>query len=334
MVRIGGFIPQGWIGDLSCTDHPSEQYRQAKAIAKLYETLGYDSGFLYDHFHPIDVKAPERQPVWECWTTLSALAEATEKLRLGQLVTCNMYRQPSLLAKIAATLDGVSDGRLDFGVGAGWYEAEFGGYGYDFPSNATRIRMLEEAVTVIKRLWTEDAVSFDGRCYHLKNAFCSPKPVQKPHPPILIGGAGEKLTLSVVAKHANRCELGMGVGQYKRKLDILGAHCQKVGRSFDEIEQCVSVNVIIEKEEKEVQETLNHLYEFYREPSQSKEEFVKGLYWVVAGTSSTVLDQLLQYRRLGVTYFIVNFMLHFYMKRHEEPIRLFAKEVARELRTS
>jgi len=334
MIKIGGFIPQGWIGDLSRTDNPGEQYRQARAVAKLYEELGYDSGFLYDHFHPIDVKEAEKQPVWECWATLSALAEATEKLRLGQLVTCNMYRQPSLLAKIASTVDALSNGRLEFGIGAGWYEAEFRGYGYTFPSAAARIRMLEEAVTLIKRLWAEDNVTFDGRYYHLKNAFCAPKPVQKPYPPILIGGAGEKLTLGVVAKHADRCELGMGVEQYRRKLDVLRAHCQRVGRRFDEIERCVSVNVIIEQEEKEVQETLNCLYEFYREPGQSKEGFLKGLYWVIAGTPSSVLEQLLPYRQLEVTFFIVNFMLHFYAKRRDEPIRAFAKEVASELRGS
>lgn len=336
MIKIGGFIPQGWIGDLSRTDSPKEQYRRARAVAKLYEELGYDSGFLYDHFHPIVAKEPEKQPVWECWTTLSALAEATEKLRLGQMVTCNMYRQPSLLAKMASTVDALSNGRLEFGIGAGWYETEFRGYSYAFPSNASRIRMLEEAVAVIKRLWTEEKVTFDGRYYHLKNAFCTPKPVQKPHPPILIGGSGEKLTLSVVAKHADRCEFGSGVEHYSQKLGILRAHCQAVGRRFDEIEKCVSINVIVEREEKEVAKALDRLYEFYRGPGQSKEDFLKSMPWfsVAAGTPSSVLEELLKYRRLGVTYFIVNFVLHSYANGYEEPIRLFAKEVAGELRRS
>jgi len=133
-----------------------------------------------------------------------ALAKATRRLRLGQIVTCNSYRQPSHLAKIASILDVVSNGRLEFGIGAGWYEHEYLGYGYEFRRASVRIGMLEEAVQIIKSLWTEEVTNFEGRYYRLKEAYNYPKPVQTPHPPILIGGEEEKLTLRMVAKHAGR----------------------------------------------------------------------------------------------------------------------------------
>jgi len=197
------------------------------------EKLGYSSVWLDDHL------MLNKMPILECWTTLSALSTVTKKIRLGTMVTCNSFRNPALLAKMAATLDNISNGRLELGIGAGVQKTEHDAYGFPFLLAKDRVERLSEAVELIKKLWTKNKVSYNGKHYLLNNAVCEPKPLQNPHPPIVIGGGGEKLTLKVTARHADRYDWGYlpSLEHYKRKLKVLEKHCELVGRNVIEIEK-------------------------------------------------------------------------------------------------
>jgi F420-dependent oxidoreductase-like protein len=196
------------------------------------ETFG---GFwMFDHFVPINGHV--EGPCMDGWTLLAALAAATQRVRLGLMVGCNGYRHPAVLAKIATTVDQVSGGRLDVGLGAGWFELEFNMYGIPFPPAAERIRRLDEACQVLKLLWTKELADFEGTYYTLKEARHEPKPVQKPYPPFTIGGGGEKLTLRVVARHASIYNApGGNPEEVRHKNSVLDAHCIEIGRDPLEI---------------------------------------------------------------------------------------------------
>ncbi|MDA4114497.1 MAG: LLM class F420-dependent oxidoreductase [Thaumarchaeota archaeon] len=206
-----------------------------KKVAVKGEDLGYDSFWVMDHFHQIQNVGQPQEPMLEGWTTISVLAGLTSKIKLGTLVTGNTYRHPSVLAKTGATLDVLSKGRLIMGIGAAWTEEEAMAYGIPFPPTKERLERLDEAVQVIRHMWTEDKANFDGRFYQLKDAYCNPKPIQKPHPQILIGGAGEKRTLRTVAKYADASNIFGSLETVRRKLGILREHCNEVGRDYDSI---------------------------------------------------------------------------------------------------
>jgi F420-dependent oxidoreductase-like protein len=320
-IKFGFIVPQGWKLDLPKDLSPDDQFGLIKKMSKQAETLNYDSIWLYDHFHT--VPRVELVSMFECWTTLSALAMETEKIGLGQIVTCNSYRNPALLAKMASVLDVISGGRLLFGIGAGWYEHEYLGYGFEFPKPSIRIGMLDEAVQIIKKMWTEEKVDFRGKYYNMKNAINYPKPLQKPHPPILIGGGGEKLTLRIVAKYAgiyNWWSHGT-VEDFKIKLDVLKRHCEEIGRDYKEIEKSYSTDVIIGESEKEVQSLTRELIE---DRWISKEE----LKFKLVGTPEQCIEQLEKLVELGTTYFILYFARALETRSYE----LFAKEVIPEFK--
>ena len=202
----------------------------------------FDHAWLFDHYAPIfgDLDGP----CLEGWTTLAALAAETERIRIGLMVTGNTYRHPAVLASIAATVDIVSKGRLDIGIGAGWNEYEHNSMGLALYKPGERIRRLDEAVTLIKLLFAQHTTDFEGRYYQLKEARREPKPVQQPHPPFVIGGSGEKLTLRVVAKHAQVWNYVNGpVEDFQRKVGILREHCAAVGRDPDTIDLSTQVRV-------------------------------------------------------------------------------------------
>jgi F420-dependent oxidoreductase-like protein len=222
------------------------QHTTYEAIRRVWQQVdanpAFDHAWLFDHYAPIfsDLDGP----CLEGWTTLAALAAETNRIRLGLMVTGNTYRHPAVLASIAATVDIVSNGRLDLGIGAGWNEYEHTSMGIPLYPPGTRIRRLDEACQIIKSLFTQHLTTFEGRYYQLSEARRAPKPVQKPHPPILIGGGGEKLTLRVVAKHADIWNfVGGSVEDFKRKVGILGEHCQAVGRDIDTIDLSTQVRV-------------------------------------------------------------------------------------------
>ncbi|HVL25608.1 MAG TPA: TIGR03560 family F420-dependent LLM class oxidoreductase [Thermomicrobiales bacterium] len=217
-------------------------WREADALP------AFEHGWLFDHLNPVDSAAAQGPaivgPCFEAWTLLTALATQTTRLRLGLMTACNTYRDPALHAQIAAAADVISGGRIDFGVGAGWTVYEHESRNIPLPPPGERIRRLDEAVTLAKRLWTEESVDFAGRYYTLREARVDPKPVQRPHLPVLIGGSGEQLTLRVVAKHADLWNyVGGGVEQFRHKVDVLRRHCDAVGRDFGEIELSAQVRV-------------------------------------------------------------------------------------------
>ncbi|HJT57084.1 MAG TPA: TIGR03560 family F420-dependent LLM class oxidoreductase, partial [Ktedonobacteraceae bacterium] len=197
-----------------------------------------EHAWAFDHFIPL---GPDPTgPQLEGWTLLGALAARTERLRLGLMVTGNIYRNPAVLAKIGATVDNISHGRLDFGIGAGWNELECNMYGIPLYKPGERIRRLGEACEVVKLLWTETVANFDGKYYQLKDARCEPKPVQKPYPPFVIGGSGEQLTLRVVAKYADIWNfVGGGIDTFRHKNEVLNGYCAEIGRDPAAIQRSI-----------------------------------------------------------------------------------------------
>jgi F420-dependent oxidoreductase-like protein len=233
-VKFGVLVPQGWHLDLEDFDDPEEKFDAMVRVAAEAERLGFDSVWLYDHFHTVPYSGMEAN--FECWMCTAALARETSTVRIGQLVTCNNYRNPALLAKMASTVDVMSHGRLNFGIGAGWYEEKYVSYGYPFLDGPERLRMLGEALQIFHAMWKEPYATFEGKYYHVREAINEPKGVQKPHPPIWIGGGGEKVTLKLVAQYGDACNIGgINPDVYRHKFDVLRGHCEAVGRDYNTI---------------------------------------------------------------------------------------------------
>jgi F420-dependent oxidoreductase-like protein len=202
----------------------------------------FESGWTFDHFYPIFDDSTG--PCLEGWVTLTALAQATRRLRFGTLVTGNVYRHPAVLANMAATLDIVSGGRLELGLGAGWNEEECAAYGIDLPPLKERFDRFDEACEIILSLLSNEVTDFAGQHYKMTAARCEPKPVQRPHPPLCIGGVGEKRTLRTVARLAQHWNLpGGGPEVFKQKRDVLAGHCADVGRDLAEITTSVHIRL-------------------------------------------------------------------------------------------
>ncbi|HKY14243.1 MAG TPA: TIGR03560 family F420-dependent LLM class oxidoreductase [Microthrixaceae bacterium] len=223
----GTFVPQGWKLEYSGTDATTAWNRSVE-LARQAETLGYDHLWVYDHVETV----PRREPthMFEAFTMLAALSQLTSTIELGELVTCVGYRNVGLLAKEAACVDVYSGGRFILGIGAGWYSREYEAYGYDYPSNGERLALLDEALTVIPRLWSDETVDFDGVHVQLDGAFCDPKPLRSPRPPILVGGGGEQVTLRIAARHADLTNWQVGLDAFVRKSELLARYCDEVGR--------------------------------------------------------------------------------------------------------
>ena len=249
-LKFGLIVPQGWRMDLVGIPDPVEAYETMTRVAQEAEALGFDSIWLFDHFHT--VPTPTQEVTFECWTSTAALARDTQRVHIGQMVTCNGYRNPALLAKMASTVDTLSHGRLDFGIGAGWYEHEYLAYGYDYLDAPERLRHLREAVQVILAMWTQDEAVFEGKYYHVRGAINQPKGVQKPHIPLLIGGGGEQVTLKLVAQYGDACNLGhLDVEGLEHKFSILKKHCDEVGRDYNSIRRTVLFNCAIAETDEE-----------------------------------------------------------------------------------
>jgi len=267
------------------------------------EKCGYHSVWLDDHL------MYRNSSILECWTTLSALSSITSRIRLGTMVSCNSFRNPALLAKMASTVDVLSNGRLELGIGAGAQELEHISYGIPFPSTRDRIDRMDEAVEVIKKMWTEEKASYSGKYYHVQEAVCEPKPRQKPHPPITIAGGGEKLTLKVTAKHADRFDWGYlpSPAVFKHKLAVLQDYCRVINRDSQEIERsCWPAGQIFIHQEKNRKKPTNLL------PETETDSFT--------GTPQELMLLMKQYQELGVTFF----MLFFGDLPKVDSLRLFA----------
>jgi len=291
---FGVFVPQGWKMELAGIEGAENKWNKAVEIAVLAEQLGFDSIWVYDHFHNVPV--PAHEAVFECWTTIAAISQRTSRIRLGQMVGCNSYRNPGLLAKITSTVDVISGGRLDWGIGAGWYENEYRGYGYEFKKPSDRIGMLRETVEIVKSMWTNAETTYDGKYYRMERANCDPKPLQQPTPPVWIGGGGEKVTLRVVAEHADVSNFGSSVEEFVRKREILKGHCADIGRDEESIRKTVSSEVFIRETEKEIIEAGSR--SLWGEPAES---------WrakALVGTPEQVSEKIQRYLDAGCTGFV------------------------------
>ena len=282
-----------------------------KSVVLECERLGYDSVWLDDHL------MFGRTPILESWTTLSALASATSKIRLGTMVTANGFRNPALLAKMSATVDVVSNGRIEFGVGLGVQKDEHLAYGYPFQKPSVRAERLKESVEIVKQMWTQEKSTYAGKHYNIVDAVCEPKPLQKPHPRIVIAGSGEKHTLNVTALYADRLDFGYlpTLEEYRRKLQVLKAHCESVGRDFNEIEKsCWPAGQLLIAQDIASAKAKKRKF---KSPCMSRVDFEK---FNFVGTPDDCAALLQPYLDLGVTYF----MLFFADLPQTGSLRLFA----------
>ncbi|EFH80513.1 LLM class F420-dependent oxidoreductase [Ktedonobacter racemifer] len=237
-MKIGIMLPQEW--ERSQID-PVEAYEQMTHVAQEAEASGFTSVWLFEHLQ--STSHPTDRAIFEAWTSTAALARDTRRIRIGQLVTCNSFRHPALLAKMASTVDVLSHGRLEVGLGAGWHEPEYLAYGYSFPDTPTRLRQLKEALQIIKAMWTENEAFFEGKQYHVRGAINQPKGVQQPHIPLLIGGKGEQVTLKLVARYGNACNFTHpDPEEMKRKFALIKRHCEDIGRDYNDIRRTIYVN--------------------------------------------------------------------------------------------
>jgi F420-dependent oxidoreductase-like protein len=271
---------------------PYNAFEGAKAKARWAEENGFTWFSVMDHLIQIPPVGAADEPFIEGWTALSALAAVTSKIRLATLVSSVAYRNPAHLAKIAAGVDLISGGRLTLGIGAGWFEPEYRQYGWEFPERpAVRIRQMEEAVRLILQMWSQPRTTFHGKYFHAEDAILEPKPVQRPHPPVMIAGGGEQLTLRVVARLGDACNVFGSPDEVKRKYDILRAHCQTEQRDYATIEKTSVLSLLLAPSEAALAEKHARL---------GAAEPFRGF----AGTVSQATDLVGQYKDAGVDLLI------------------------------
>ncbi len=267
------------------------------------ERLGYDTVYTYDHLTSVVVMTDAFDPSLEAWTVLAALAALTSRIRLGTLVTGNTYRHPAVLAKMATTVDVISGGRLDLGIGSGWYLPDHEMFGIPFRSARERCAMLDEALAVIRALWSEREATFEGRYYRLAKAVAEPKPVQSPHPPIMVAASGEKRMLPIVARHADAWNSFGSPDVFRRKIAILADHCRAAGRDAERIEKSVLLPASLE-EKPAAWEPMIQGYAMYQGISPEEAQS-----WMLLGKPEMVAEQIERYLAVGVTHFILQLNL-------------------------
>ncbi|MEV6899085.1 LLM class F420-dependent oxidoreductase [Amycolatopsis sp. NPDC051372] len=295
-MKISYYLPTGTTHEFAGHTNPVTAFDKLLELAQVADAAGFATIWAPDHFIPF---GPSGSYVFEAWTTLAALARETGTARLGQLVTGNGYRNPALLAKMASNLDVVSGGRLTFGIGAGWYEDEYRAFGYDFPGAGERLRRLEEALQIIKELWTGKPATFTGRYFTTDSAVNSPTGVQLPHPPVMIAGGGEKVTLRLVALYGDLCNVQEPPEQVRRKYGILARHCDTVGRDFSAITKTSTTYCIIADTDEEARAAV---------PAWAPLVFPGDLAaYGLVGTINTIRERLDGYRDAGVDELIVGF---------------------------
>ncbi|GAC1407634.1 MAG: LLM class F420-dependent oxidoreductase [Ktedonobacteraceae bacterium] len=309
-MTFGLVLPQGWTMDLAHIKDPIEAYETMTRVAQTADETGYASVWLVDHFHTIP--QPSQEVTFECWTSTAALARDTKRVRIGQMVSCNGYRNPALLAKMASTVDVLSHGRLNFGIGAGWYEHEYRAYGYDYPDAPERLRYLREAVRVILALWTQEEAVFEGRYYQVRGAINQPKGVQKPHIPLLIGGGGEKVTLKLVAQYGDACNVNGDIATIEHKFAVIKQHCETVGRNYESIHRTASTFCAIGETEEEALATI---------PADVRSRFGDRIQSALIGTPDTIRQRLAEYEAAGVQELLITFA----DRTRLDSIQLFAK---------
>jgi F420-dependent oxidoreductase-like protein len=289
---------------------PAEAFEGLKAKALWAETHGFTWFSVMDHLIQIPPVGDAREPFIEGWTALTALAAVTSRIRLATLVSSVAYRNPAHLAKIAAGVDLISRGRLTLGIGAGWFETEYRQYGWEFPERpAVRIRQLEEAVRLILAMWTQQRTTFHGKYFHALEAILEPKPVQKPRPPVMIAGGGEQLTLRVVARLGDACNVFGDPSEVKHKYDVLRQHCETEHRDYATIERTNVIGLLVARDEAALAAKRSRLA-------------VPDPFRGFAGTVAQVTDLIGRYRDAGVQLFIFSAY-----KNDAETLELLASDV-------
>ena len=307
-MKFGIFIPQGWRFDLVGID-PARHWGVMHDLAQAAEAGPWESLWVYDHFHTTPV--PSQEATHEAWTLMAAFAASTKRIRLGQMCTCNGYRNPAYLAKVAATVDLISGGRLEMGIGAGWYEHEFRAYGYRFPDGPERLRMLREGVEIMHQAWTTGSATLDGEFYQVDGAIVQPQPLQEGGIPFWVAGGGEKVTLKIAAQYAKYTNFNGGAEEFAHKSEILRGHCEKLGTDFDAITRSSNFNTIIAETSAEVHRKVDALEARLAESiGDAKAAEVVSAYRGVeskeglAGTPDEIIEVLRERQELGLGYSI------------------------------
>jgi len=306
-MRFGLFVPQGWRLDLAGID-PADHWSTMLDIARTAEARLFESVWVFDHFHTVPV--PTQEATHEAWSLMAAFGAATTRVRLGQMCTCIGYRNPAYLAKVAATVDLISGGRAEMGIGAGWYEHEWRAYGYGFPSAGDRIAMLDEGVQIMRQLWSTGNATLHGKHYQVDGAICQPLPLQEGGIPLWIAGGGEKKTLRIAAQYAAYTNFDSSPEGFQRKSALLAEHCREVGTDFAAITRSANYNVIIGETAREVADKVEwmraHLAKYV--PADVADSRVAMMaQGPLVGTPEQVSERLAELNGLGMTYAIVNF---------------------------
>jgi F420-dependent oxidoreductase-like protein len=284
--------------------------------AQFLEDAGFSWFTIMDHFWQLPGIGYPDEPTIECYTGLSAVAEATEEMELSGLVTCVDYRHPAYLAKAMASLDSISEGRGVLGIGAGWFDDEYDAANIEFADPSTRIRKLRDAIRLCRTAWTEESpVDYEGEYYDLDGFYLDPKPDDVP---VLVGGGGEQLTLRVTAEYADRWNIpGADPATYEHKLDVLREHCEDVGRDYGEIAKTVTVNALVRETTEEARDAYEELLAETPEGPPPREEFPGSV-----GTPAEVADHVQTFRELGVETYQIEVP-----KNDRETVERFADEV-------
>ena len=338
-MRFGIFIPQGWRHDLVGIE-PAQHWGVMAGLARRADGIhDWESIWVYDHLHP--TPHPTEESVHEAWTLMAAFAGVTGRARLGQMCTCMSYRNPAYLAKVAATVDVVSEGRLEMGIGAGWYEHEWRAYGYGFPRAGERLARLREGVEIFRQMWTTGTASYAGEHYSVDGALCFPQPLQgtafagsaRNGIPMWVAGGGERKTLRIAAEYADYTNFAGTPEEFTHKSEVLRGHCADIGRDFGEITRSSNFNVVIGRDEREVAERLAWAEDHYRRAgvpedavASTMETLRTGL---LVGTPDQVASALADRAELGLGYAITYFLESAY---DLSGVELFEREVIPALR--
>ena len=325
-MRFGMFIPQGWRHDLVGID-PNRQWAVMSELAQHADAGPWESIWVYDHFHTVPI--PSEEATHEAWTLMSAFGATTKRVRLGQMCTCMSYRNPAYLAKIASTIDAISGGRVEMGIGGGWYEHEWRAYGYGFPPVKERLGRLREGVEIMRQAWSTGEATLDGEYYQVDGARVWPKPLQEGGIPIWVAGGGEKVTLRIAAQYAQYTNFSGDPATFAAKSELLRAHCAEVGTDFGAIVRSANYNTVIAATEAEVEERLARIDDRVR--PYLGDEVADGFMAeyrkpeaLAVGTPEQVVERLRGMEALGMTYAIHYFPEAAYDRTG---IELFEREV-------
>lgn len=304
-------------------NHLGFTYEKVASVAREAEKLGFDGLFICDHLQG-RTEDLAKQPCLDTWVTLGAIASTTERIELGTLVSAVGFRYPSLLAKMAATLDHISHGRLRLAIGAGWYEPEYASYGIPFPPVKQRMQELREGIQIIRTMWTRDESSFNGHKHRIKGAWCYPKPSR---PKIWVGGTGEKTLLRIVADLADGWNAtGTTAEEYVGKLKILGSYCTAVGRDLKELERSYYAPALMAGNEKDLLEVFREYYSRYKRPDETFEALVhrvRGGNRSFIGTKDEVIEKIAKFSKLGISYL----MFYFPDKHPQGQLKQFGEQI-------